>query len=74
MKALSRSELYGVGAALALLLLVWLDNAWAMLIVSAVGLLTGFWVASRGDVKRVAWVATIAFAVALAFALFTLLR
>lgn len=74
MKNISRSDAYGIGAALALLFLVLFNNAWAMLIVSLVGLFAGFWVARQGDVKRVAWVATVAFGVTLAFALFAVLR
>ncbi len=74
MKNVSTSEAYGIGAALALLFLVLFDNAWAMLVVSAVGLLAGLWVARQGEVKRVVWVAAAAFGVALAFALFALLR
>lgn len=74
MTQISRSEAYGIGAALALLFLVLFDNTWAMLIISAIGLLAGLWVARQGEVKRVVWVATVAFGVALAFALFTLLR
>ncbi len=74
MRNLSRSDLFGLAAALALLLLIWLNNAWVMLGVSAVGLVAGLWLARQGEVKRVAWVATVAFAVALAFAVFMLLR
>ena len=74
MKNSSTSEAYGVGAALALLFLVLLDNAWAMLVVSVVGLLAGLWLARQGEVKRLVWVATAAFGVALVFALFALLR
>lgn len=74
MKHAPLAEAYGIGAALALLFLVLFDNAWAMLIVSLIGLLTGLWVARGGEVKRVVWVATAAFGVALAFALFALLR
>jgi len=74
MKDLSRSEIYGVAAALALLFLVLLDNAWVMLVASAAGLLAGLWLARQGEVKRLVWVATAAFAVALAFAVFMLLR
>lgn len=74
MRNLSNSELYGIGAALALLFLILFDKAWAMLVVSAIGLLTGFWVARQGEVKRTVWVATAAFAVALIAAVFVLLR
>lgn len=74
MRDLSRSDVYGIGAALALLFLILFDNAWAMLAVSAIGLLAGLWVARQGEVKRVVWAATAAFGVALAFALFVLLR
>lgn len=74
MKDFSRSGLYGVASALALLFLILFDNAWVMLVISAVGLLVGFWLARQGEVKRVVWVATGAFAVALVFAVFMLLR
>lgn len=74
MKDVSRSDIYGVGAALALLFLILFDNVWAMLAVSVIGLLAGLWVARQGEVKRVVWVATAAFGVALVFALFILLR
>lgn len=74
MKDLSRSEVYGIAAALALLFLILFDNAWVMLAVSAAGLLAGLWMARQGEVKRLVWVATAAFAVALAFAVFALLR
>lgn len=74
MKDVSRSNIYGIGAALALLFLILFDNAWAMLAVSVIGLLAGLWVARQGEVKRIVWVATAAFGVALVFALFILLR
>ncbi|MCX7706408.1 MAG: hypothetical protein N2204_00170 [Anaerolineae bacterium] len=74
MPALSLSERYAILAALALLFLVLLDNAVVMAAVSVVGLTVGLWVLRRGDIRRVAVVATVAFALALVFALVALLR
>lgn len=74
MNRFSRSEVYGLGAVLALLLMVLLDNAWIMLVVSAVGFGVGLWVVRGGEVKRTVWLAVVAFAVSLALALFALLR
>ncbi len=74
MPTLSISERYAILAALALLFLVLLDNAAVMAAVSSGGLLIGLWVLRRGDIRRVAVVAMIAFALALSFALITLVR
>lgn len=74
MQSLTLSDKYALAAALALLLLVLFDNAVLMLAVSAIGLFAGIWVARRGEIRRVAWVAMVAFAVALAFAVVSLLR
>lgn len=74
MPALSLSERYAILAALALLFLVLLDNAVVMAAVSTVGLTAGLLVMRRGNVRRVGIVATVAFAVALAFALVVLFR
>jgi hypothetical protein len=70
----SSSEAYAVVAALALLFLVLLDNAWVMVAVSVVGLAGGLWVARGGTLKRAAMVAVAGFAVALVFGAFALLR
>ena len=74
MSALSLPERYAILAALALLLLVLVDNAILMAVVSAAGLVGGLWVLRRGDLRRVAVVATVAFAVTLVFALVSLVR
>ncbi len=74
MPALSLSERYAILAALVLLFLVLVDSAVLMAVVSVAGLMGGLWVLRKGDFRRVAAVATIAFALALVFALVALLR
>ncbi len=74
MQSLTPSDKYAVAASIALLILVLFDNAILMLVVSVLGLLAGIWVVRQGEMRRVAWVAAAAFAIALAFALVTLLR
>jgi hypothetical protein len=71
---LTLSDKYGIFAAVALLFLILIDNAIAMLVVSAIGLAVGAFVARQGETKRVAWVSAAAFAIALAFGIFSLLR
>ncbi|MBM4458972.1 MAG: hypothetical protein FJ011_14625 [Chloroflexi bacterium] len=70
----SWSERYTLTAAIALLLLVLLDNAELMLTVSALGLVCGLIIAWKSDLKRAGVVALAAFAVAGALALWRLLR
>lgn len=72
--SLSLSEKYAILAALALLVVVWWNNPVAILAVSIAGLAAGAWVVSRGDARRVAVVALVAFAVSLVFAIIMLLR
>jgi type IV secretory pathway VirB3-like protein len=74
MPNLSLSEKYAIGAALALLVVVIVDNPWLTLIVSVLGLVAGLLVARQGSMRRAAVVALVAFAVSLALGLFTLLR
>lgn len=74
MQSLTLSDKYAIAASIALLILVLFDNAILMLVVSAGGLLAGILVLRQGAVRRVTWVAAAAFAIALAFALITLLR
>lgn len=71
---LSLSERYAIGAALALLLVILVDRALVMLLVSVVGLALGFWVVRRGEALRVAWIALVAFAITLVIAILALLR
>ncbi len=72
MKKLTIADMYGVGAAVALAIMVIVNNPAVMLGISAAGILVGFWVLSRGEVRRVAFVAFVAFVVAGAFAVFKL--
>lgn len=74
MQNLSLGEKYSIAAAIGLLLLVLLDNAAVMLVSSAVGLAAGLWIARRGEVRRAAVVAMVAFAVSAAISIFMLLR
>ena len=74
MSKLSLSDKYALGAALALLVLVVLNNPLVMLIVSVFGLVAGFLVARQGSMRRAAMVALAAFAVSLVFGLVALLR
>jgi hypothetical protein len=71
---LTPSEGYALAAALALLVLTWLDNAVLMLIGAALGLAAGVWVARRGEVRRAAYFAMAGCAVAAVFAGFVLMR
>jgi hypothetical protein len=74
MSNMGLSEKYGLAAALALLLVVLVDNAVVMLIVSVTGLAAGALVVRSGDARRVALVAAIAFAIVFGFAIYNLLR
>lgn len=70
----SLSEKYAIGAALALLVVVIVDNPLLTFVVSVLGLATGLLVARQGPMRRAAVVALVAFAVSLVLGLFTLLR
>jgi hypothetical protein len=69
---LTLSDKYGIGAALGLLVIVLINNPIVMLVISAIGIAAGFFVVSRGQVRRVALVAFAAFVIAGAFAVYTL--
>jgi hypothetical protein len=68
------SERYALAAAIALLFLVLLDNAVVTFIVALAGLVAGLLIAWRSSLKRAGVVALAGFAVAIAFAVFVLLR
>jgi hypothetical protein len=74
MSNLSLSDKYAIGATLALLVVVLLNNPLVMLVVSVAGLAAGFMVARRGSMCRAAIVALVAFAITLVFGLVMLLR
>ena len=74
MPNLSLSDKYAIGATLALLMLVIVNNPLIMLIVSVLGLVAGLLVARQGSMRRAAVVALVAFAVSLVFGLVALLR
>lgn len=74
MQNITPSEKYGIAAALGLLLVVMLNNALLMLVISILGLVAGFWVVRRGEVRRVAFVAFMAFAITAVFAVIGLVR
>jgi hypothetical protein len=71
---LSLSDKYGLFTAVALVILILLDNTIAMIVVAVIGLAVGGFVAWKGEPKRVAWISVAAFAVTLAFGVFSLLR
>ncbi len=71
---LTLSEKYAVAAVLALMLMVAINSALLMLIISVLGLVAGFWVWRQGDVRRVAFVAFAGFAIAAVFGVMGLLR
>lgn len=73
MPPLTLSDKYGIATVVALALLILVNNAVIMLVVSAIGLAAGFYVARQDDAKRVAWIATAAYAISLAFAGLSLL-
>jgi F0F1-type ATP synthase assembly protein I len=70
---LTISDKYATGAAIGLLFLVLINNSVVMLVVAILGLLAGAFVVRRGEAKRVAYVAAIAFAIAFGFAVYGLL-
>lgn len=71
---LSLSDKYGIAAALGLIVMVATNNPIVMLAISLLGIVAGYWVVRRGEVRRVAFVALAAFVVTAMFAVFGLLR
>lgn len=69
---LTLSEKYGIGAAIALGIVVVLNNPVVMLVVSIAGVLAGLWVLRRGEARRVGYVAFAGFAIAAVFAVVAL--
>jgi hypothetical protein len=65
---LTLSEKYGMAAVVALMIMVAINSALLMLVLSVVGIIAGFWVLRRGEVRRVAFVAFGGFAIAAVFA------
>ena len=74
MQKITPSEKYGIAAALGLLVMVMFNNAFLMLVLSVVGLVAGFLIIRKGDVRRVAFVAMMAFAISAVFAVIGLVR
>jgi hypothetical protein len=74
MRNLSLSQIYAIGAAALLIVVVLVNRPEVTVIASAVGLVAGAFVLRRGDVRRVAVVAMAGFVAALALAVFALLR
>jgi uncharacterized membrane protein YozB (DUF420 family) len=71
---LTPSDKYGIAAAVGLMLMVVINSAVVMLVLSLAGLIAGFWILRRGEVRRAAFVAFAAFAVAAVFAVIGLAR
>ncbi len=71
---LTVSEKYGLAAAVALIIMVAINSALVMLVLSILGLIAGFWVVRQGEVRRVAFVAFAGFAIAAVFAIMGLVR
>jgi hypothetical protein len=74
MPSLTLSDKYAIGAAIALLIMVLVDNAILMLVLAVIGLVGGVWVVRQPETRRVVWVAAAAFVLALVFAVYALLR
>ena len=72
MSNLTLSEKYGIAAALALIVMVLVNNAILMLVLSVAGIIGGFWVIRRGEVRRVAVIGFAAFLIAAGFAVYAL--
>ncbi len=70
----SVSEKYGIAAVLALMIMVAINNAILMLVLSVLGIVAGFWVFRQGEVRRVGFVAFAGFAIAAVFAVMALVR
>jgi hypothetical protein len=71
---LSVSQIYAIGAAALLAVVVIVNQPRLTVIASAVGLVAGAFVLRRGNVQRVALVAMAGFAAALVMGVFGLLR
>ena len=69
MKNWSMPQTYAVASALVLFLLVLVNDALAMLVVSIIGLVAGIFVARSGEMWRPAMVAMAGFGAMLAFSL-----
>lgn len=67
MANLTLSEKYAMGAVLGLLLVTLLNSALLMVLVSAIGILSGLWVMRQGEVRPVAFVALAGFVLAAVF-------
>jgi uncharacterized membrane protein YozB (DUF420 family) len=74
MQNIAPSEKYAIAAALGLLFMLLTNNALLMLVLSVLGLVAGLWVFRQGDVRRVAFVAFMAFTLAAVFAVIGLVR
>jgi hypothetical protein len=73
-RAPSFSQLYAIGAVLLLTVAILVNQPLVTIVFSAVGLSAGAWVARRGMMRRAAMVAVVGFVVAIAFAVFELLK
>ena len=73
-RKLSVSQIYAIGAATLLAVVVIVNQPRLTIIASAVGLVAGAFVLRRGNVQRVAMVAMAGFAAALVMGVFGLLR
>jgi hypothetical protein len=73
-RKLSASQIYAISAVALLAVVVIVNQPRLTIIASAVGLVAGAFVLRRGDVRRVAMVAMVGFAAALAMGVFGLLR
>jgi hypothetical protein len=71
---LTLSDKYGIAASIGLMLMVIINNPVVMLVISVIGIIAGFLVLRRGEVRRVSFVAFAAFVIAGAFAVFSLVR
>lgn len=74
MQKITLSEKYGIAAALGLLVMVMFNNAFLMLVLSIAGLVAGLLIIRKGDVRRVAFFALMAFAISAVFAVIGLVR
>ena len=73
-RKLSASQIYAIGAAALLAVVVIVNQPRLTIIASAVGLVAGAFVLRRGNVQRVAMVAMAGFAAALVIGVFGLLQ
>ena len=74
MANLTLSDKYGIAAAIGMMLIVLINSAVIMLVVSVIGIIAGLWVVRHSGVRRVAYVAFAGFAIAAAFAVYGLVR